>query len=207
MTGTLLNQSSITCSLQKNYSDYKPLFSPWSSKVLPSKVEGIALCAGFILSFVFIVVGNLLVIVLFAVNRRLRKRCLLLVINMAFADLMLGNLTLPIYIYRVGKSFQLWNGGSSMPMLFFYLIADTFFSQASLISAALLLMENRKKVVVGKGVDKYHFFQGGLNPRNNALNSGSQPGFDPSLSALFRGFCAPLEKVVFVDSFPYYSRR
>ena len=62
-------------------------------------------------------------------------------------------------------------------------------------------------LVVGKGVDKYHFFQGGLNLRNNALNSGSQPGLDPSLSALFRGFCAPLEKVVFVDSFPYYSRR
>ena len=109
-----------------------------SSKVLPSKAEGIALCTGFFLSFVFVVVGNLLVIVLFAVNRRLRKRCLFLVINMAFADLMLGTLTLPIYIYRVGKSFQLWNGGSSMPMLFFYLIADTFFSQASLISAAFV---------------------------------------------------------------------
>ena len=109
-----------------------------SSKVLPSKAEGIALCTGFILSFVFIVVGNLLTIVLFAVNRRLRKRSLFLVINMAFADLMLGTLTLPIYIYRVGKSFQLWNGGSSMPMLFFYLIVDTFFSQASLISAVFV---------------------------------------------------------------------
>ena len=97
-----------------------------SSKVLPSKAEGIALCTGLILSFVFIVVGNLLVIVLF------------LVINMAFSDLMLGTVTLPIYIYRVGKSFQLWDGGSSMPMLFFYLIVDTFFSQASLISAAFV---------------------------------------------------------------------
>ena len=29
--------------------------------------------------------------------------------------------------------------------------------------------------VVGKGVDKYHFFQGGLNLRNNALNAVSQP--------------------------------
>ena len=52
--------------------------------------------------------------------------------------------------------------------------------------------------VVGKESDKYHFFQGGLNPRNKALNSGSQPGFDPELSALFRRFFAPLEKVVFV---------
>ena len=82
-----------------------------SSKVLPSNAEGIALYTGFILSFVFSVVGNLLTIALFAVNRRLRKRSLFLVINVAFADLMLGTLTLPIYIYRVAKSFQLWNGG------------------------------------------------------------------------------------------------
>ena len=109
-----------------------------SSQVLPSKAEGIALCTGFILSFVFIVVGNLLTIVLFAANRSLRKRGLFLVINMAFADLMLGTLTLPLYIYRVGKSFQLWNGGWSMPMSFFYVIVDTFFSQASLISEAFV---------------------------------------------------------------------
>ena len=96
------------------------------------------MCTGFILSFVFIVVGNLVTIVLFAVNWRLRKRSLFLVINMAFADLMFGAVTLPLYIYRVGKSFQLWNGGWSMPMSFFYVIIDTFFSQASLISAAFV---------------------------------------------------------------------
>ena len=76
-----------------------------SSKVLPSKAEGVALCTGFILSFVFIVVGNLLTIVLFAVNKRLRKRRLFLIINMAFADLMLGAVSLPIYIYYVGIRF------------------------------------------------------------------------------------------------------
>ena len=92
-----------------------------SSKILPSKAEGIALCTGFILSFVFIVVGNLLTIV-----------------HMAFADLMLGTLTLPLYIYQVGKSFQLWNGGWLMPLSYFYRIVDTFLSQASLISAAFV---------------------------------------------------------------------
>ena len=96
------------------------------------------MCIGFILSFVFIVVGNLLTIVLFAVNKRLRKRSFFLVINMAFADLMLGTVTLPLYIYQVGKSFQLWNGGWLMPLTFFYAIVDTFFSQASLISAAFV---------------------------------------------------------------------
>jgi len=69
-----------------------------SSRVIPSKTEGIALCTAFVLVFLLVVVRNLLTIVLFAVNRRLRKRSLLLVINMAFADLMLGILSLPLYI-------------------------------------------------------------------------------------------------------------
>ena len=109
-----------------------------SSRIVFSKAEGIAFSIAFIFSFLAIVIGNLLVIVLFAVNRRLRKRSLFLVINMAFADLMLGTLTLPLYIYQVGKSFQLWNGGWLMPLYVFYVIFDTFFSQASLISAAFV---------------------------------------------------------------------
>ena len=108
------------------------------SRIAPSKAEGIAFCTAFILTFVFIVVGNLLTIVLFAVNRRLRKRSLFLVINMAFADLMLGTLTLPIYIYSVGNRFELWKGGMPMSLSIFYAIVDTFFSQASLISAAFI---------------------------------------------------------------------
>ncbi|XP_020628784.1 beta-1 adrenergic receptor-like [Orbicella faveolata] len=109
-----------------------------SSRSVPSKAEAVALCAAFILSFVFIVVGNLLTLVLFTVNRSLYKKSLFLVINMAFADLMLGILSLPIYIYNVGRSFQLWNGGWSMSLSIFYKIVDTFFSQASLISAAFI---------------------------------------------------------------------
>ena len=109
-----------------------------SSRIVPSAAEGIALCTAFILSFVFIVVGNLLTIVLFAVNKRLRKKSLFLVINMAFVDLMLGTLSLPIYIYSVERRFQLWKGGWSMSLKIFYTMVDTFFSQASLISAAFI---------------------------------------------------------------------
>ena len=109
-----------------------------TSRIVPSKAEGVALCTALILLFVFIVVGNLLTIVLFAVNKRLRKKSLFLVINMAFADLMLGTVSLPIYIYDVGIRFQLWKGGSSMSLDIFYMIVDIFFSQASLISAAFI---------------------------------------------------------------------
>ena len=108
------------------------------SRIPPSKAEGVALCTAFILTVVFIVVGNLLTIVLFVVNRRLRKRSLFLVINMAFADLMLGTVSLPIYTYSVGSKFELWKGGSSMSLSIFYQIFDIFFSQASLISAAFI---------------------------------------------------------------------
>ena len=108
------------------------------SITVPSKTEGIALCAAFILTFVFIVVGNLLTIVLFVVKRSLRKRSLFLVINMAVADLMLGSVSLPLYTYILGYSFELWKGGRPMSLSIFFGIVDTFFSQASLISAAFI---------------------------------------------------------------------
>ena len=108
------------------------------SIIVPSKTEGIALCAAFILTFVFIVVGNLLTIVLFVVNRSLRKRSLFLVINMAVADLMLGTVSLPLYTYILAYSFELWKSGRPMSLSIFFGIVDTFFSQASLISAAFI---------------------------------------------------------------------
>ena len=48
---------------------------------LPSKFEGIAWCIAFLLEAVYIVLGNFLTLVLFAVNKRIRKRSLFLVIN------------------------------------------------------------------------------------------------------------------------------
>ncbi len=109
-----------------------------SSMTASSTAEGIALCSAFILTSVFISIGNLLTIVLFTVNKTLRKKSLLLVINMAFADLMLGTVTLPIYIYDVGADYQLWSGGWTMSLSIFHMSVDTVFSQASLISAAFI---------------------------------------------------------------------
>ena len=70
----------------------------------------------------FIVVGNLLTTVLFARNKTLRKKSLFLVINMAFADLMLGALALPFYIYYLGADFHLWIRIVNMPLAYFYAI-------------------------------------------------------------------------------------
>ena len=106
-----------------------------------SKVDGIALCSAFILASVFIVAGNLLIIVLFVVNKKLRKKSLFLVISMAFADLMLGILSVPIYILVIGCSYDLWKADEVMSNNSFFIshiVTDTVFAQASLISAAAI---------------------------------------------------------------------
>ena len=110
-----------------------------SSRIAPSKAEGIALCTTFILLFVCIVIGNSLTIVLFAVNRRFRKRSLFLVINMACADLMVGTVTLPIYIYSVGDEYKFWTAtGWLRSLTIFYMFGDSFFTFASLNSATFI---------------------------------------------------------------------
>ena len=118
--------------------------SPRRARILASmKAEGIAWCSAFLLTSVLIVVGNLLTIVLFAVNKTLHKKSLFLVINMAFADLILGTVSISIYTYEVGARFELWTGGMSQyeSLSFFHLIVDTLFFIASLISATFISCE------------------------------------------------------------------
>ena len=57
---------------------------------------------------------------------------------MAFADLMLGILSLPLYIHSVGYSFELWKGDWPMSLSIFYTTVDTFFAQAAFISSACI---------------------------------------------------------------------
>ena len=55
-----------------------------------SQVEGITLSVVFLLEAVLIVSGNFLTIGLFAKEKKLPKKRLFLVVNMAFADLISG---------------------------------------------------------------------------------------------------------------------
>ena len=111
-----------------------------SSMEVPPRADGIALCSAFVFEAVLIVAGNLLTIAFFAMKKKLRKKSLLLVINMAFADVMLGAVSLPLYIYLwIGPHFNLWSFKASLELLFF--ICDTIFSQASLISAVFISCE------------------------------------------------------------------
>ena len=108
--------------------------------------ESIALCSALTLTFILVVVGNLLTITIFARNKNIRKKYWILVVNMAFADLFLGAFSLPVYIYDVGYEFHLWtmfvgNLWTNKTILIPYMIVDTAFSQASLISAVFITCE------------------------------------------------------------------
>lgn len=105
--------------------------------------EGVAFCSVLALEAVCIVVGNFLTLFLFSVSKQLRRRsCLFLVINMAFADLMIGAVCLPLYVYfYVGDVYQLWNVQLETPWRIFFAVLQVVFSKASLISAAMISFE------------------------------------------------------------------
>ena len=113
-----------------------------SSKNVPSKAEGIVWCSVFSLLSVFIVVGNLLTIVFFVVKKKLRKKSLFLVINMAFADLMFGALVIPLYNYiTLGMYYKLWTGNVNLSLTYFYGTVLLISLGASLLSAAFIFCE------------------------------------------------------------------
>ena len=102
--------------------------------------EGIAWCSALIIIFVFSVTGSLLTIVLFVFSKNPRKKSLFLVINMAFADLMLGALSRLGYIFNDGSIYQLWTEASA-EFVTVNRIIDTVFSQVVLISAVFIFAE------------------------------------------------------------------
>ena len=100
--------------------------------------EGIAWCIALAFEAVLIVAGNLLTIFLFAVNKKLCKKSLFLVINMAFADLMLGAFSIPIYVSFTGPYYELWTIRMPIPWFIFSSIVEHVFLYASVISAAFI---------------------------------------------------------------------
>ena len=113
-------------------------YTPYS---VPSRVEGITLSVVFLLEAVLIVAGNFLTICLFPKEKKVRKKSLFLVVNMAFADLMSGAVSLPLYVYTsIGPSYRLWKT-SYKALEIGWDVTDTTFSQASLISAVFIAVE------------------------------------------------------------------
>ena len=76
------------------------------ARSFPSKADGIVLCSAYLFSSALIITGNLFALVLFAVTKAFlwREKGLFLVMNMAFADLLLGTFSVPFYINFVGDA-------------------------------------------------------------------------------------------------------
>ena len=107
-----------------------------------SRVEGIVLCSVFLLEAVLISVGNLLTFVVLTSKKTLRKESNLLVINMAFADTILGAVSMSLYVYLwIGPTFWLWNCKEKLSLDISWSVVDATFSQGSLISAAAIAFE------------------------------------------------------------------
>ena len=64
----------------------------------PSKAQGRAVVTAFMFESAIIVIGNMLVIILFAQEKKICKKSLFLVMNMALTDVMLGAVFLPLYV-------------------------------------------------------------------------------------------------------------
>ena len=111
--------------------------------ILPSQAAGIAFCVAFFCVLIFIVVGNGTTIVLFAFNKTQRKKTLLLVVNLAIADFMLGAVSLPLFItYFVGNYYQLWLVQfRNLRVVFFYIFVDLALSQASFLAVIFVSCE------------------------------------------------------------------
>ena len=112
--------------------------SPLQTEESLSKAQVIAWSCALTWEAAFIALGNLLTIVIFAVVKKLRvKKSLYLVINMAFADLALGSVCLPISVFIIVTRHQLTIETSP----FFLKIIIVVFAQVSYISAALISAE------------------------------------------------------------------
>ncbi|XP_022781425.1 adenosine receptor A3-like [Stylophora pistillata] len=111
---------------------------------LPSKTEGIVWCCLFAVLSVFIVVESLLTVFLFTFNKKLRKKSLFLVLNMAIADLIFGALALPLYIYLgFGRPeyYRIWTQNVNTSLNLFLDVTSKVTLVASLISVAFISCE------------------------------------------------------------------
>ena len=97
----------------------------------------------FLLEAVLISAGNFLTIDLFAKEKKRRKKSLLLLVNMAFADLFSGTVCLPLFVYlSIGPIYRLWKWDTSYKTLRIgWDVVDTTFAQVSLISAVCIACE------------------------------------------------------------------
>ncbi|KAL9979891.1 hypothetical protein ACROYT_G017615 [Oculina patagonica] len=75
---------------------------------LISERENQAWCAVYGLESAAIIIGNIIIIAAFAITKSLHKKTYLLLISLAVADLLVGAVSLPMYIHVIGGQVTQW---------------------------------------------------------------------------------------------------
>ena len=123
------NMSASTSSLNNSFSAMDEMLSD---------AQVIAWSCAIASEIVVIFLGNLLTIVLFIFNKKLRnKKSLYLVMNMAFADLVLGGASLPLFVYLITatRSRLYFSEFPTFLQIIFTVSSMASFTTAALISA------------------------------------------------------------------------
>ena len=124
--------------LSASTSPFNNSFSFMVINEMLSEVQVIGWSCALASEAVVTVLGNLLTIVLFTFNKKLRaKKSLYLVINMAFADLVLGGASLPLFVYFMVTRSRLY----FLEFPTFLKIIFTVSSRASFTTTALISAE------------------------------------------------------------------
>lgn len=103
--------------------------------------EGIGWCCAFGFESIAIIVGNLLTIGAFAKKKYLRKRGTYLLINLATADVFIGIIPIPLYIYFIGIQFQLWQAYYVKTLTYVFYVVDILLGVASLGNLTIVALE------------------------------------------------------------------
>ena len=99
--------------------------------------EGISVwCPVFIAEFLLILIINVITVIAFARTRRLRKRNTYLIINLTVADLLVGAVTGPLFVYHKSKE----NHDFSWPGFISWAVKLTFII-ASLMNLSLISLD------------------------------------------------------------------
>ena len=126
----------LTCRIEmNNFSAFKPSTSN------SSRLEDVVWCAVFVAEALAIVVGNFFAIFVFTTSHELRKRKTYLLISLALADLLVGLIALPLWIYQLGSRRHLWNSTLSRPGFIAYSSLDLFTNLASISNLAAISFE------------------------------------------------------------------
>ena len=122
------------CSSQSHVSDQV------NASNTSSKLEVVVWCTVFTAETVVIVTGNLLTVIIFARDARLRKPSSYLIMSLAIADLFIGSFTLPMWIYALGLG-VLWHSKTAHHGFLAFFAIDIFTNLASISNLTAISLE------------------------------------------------------------------